>query len=454
MTATEMTGRERLIVWLTLAVVFIQGLIGIAKFGYCGQDFDYHYNLLVGFPQTYSYKYTNPPALYLIGQMLGAFFSSVWMLEITALAMLIANTLSLRVWYAIIRRIIANPDLRYAALLLSAFVPFRVVHSVVFAADALTIPIFVGVAWSAIRLFEAPAHPLRTWLTIAAWLTAGVVSKYTFVGLIPALVVVAFHQAVVQGSARARLVVAATAVVCLLIPLRAFLAQMDLSTKAQGTTMVGQWVGPGEDAEMRRRDLVVPKRRDLELFTAPEYFRHRLYEPRTYSYPALLHLATFTDVLDFFQQKVDIARHFVTHQQQDPDLVRARSVTQRSRVAVVMSLPFSVLALIGTVLIGVGSALRLVLNRGPISTTLAIVTMLALGFYGTVIANITRVVGAYTAGYWLPRLVMPAVLTFLILGLVLVDRWLERSRFGRSPRLARAALAYVAAMCLLYLSIT
>lgn len=439
---------------LTLAVVLIQGLIGIAKFGYCGQDFDYHYNLLIGFPQTFSYKYTNPPAIYAFGQAIGAFFSGTWMLELTALALLIINTLSLWLWYSIIKRIITSREVRYAALLMSAFVPFRVVHSIVFAADALTVPIFVSVTWLAIVLFEEPRKPLRTWVKIAGWATLGVLSKYTFVGVLPALALIAFHELVIQKSIRARLLVAVTALVCLFVPLRVLLVQMDLSAKAQGVTMVSQWVGRSEDSEMGVRDLVMFGPRDAEVLSAPEYFRHQIYEPHKYSYPALLHLATFTDVLNYFQQKVDIARHVVDHKQQSTGIVRSSGVTLRSRFAVVASLPFSLLAFVGTVLIGVASLPRLLLNRGPVSRPLAIVAMLGLGFYAPVVVNITRVVGAYTAGYWLPRLVMPSLLTFLVLGFVLVDRVLAMPRFRRSPRLAGIFLAYTAVACLAYLSIT
>src|SRR6185436_735632 len=170
---------DRVFVGITLAVCLVQGLVGVAKYGYCGQDFDYHYSLLTGFPRTFSYAYTNPPGLYALGWVAGL-VSRTWILEITAVMLVVLNTAALWLLSRILTRIIASPELRYAAILLAAFVPFRVVHAVVLASDALTVPAFVAVAWYAIRLFERPEHDARTWAIVGAFVTAGLLIKYTF----------------------------------------------------------------------------------------------------------------------------------------------------------------------------------------------------------------------------------------------------------------------------------
>jgi hypothetical protein len=229
---------------------------------------------------------------------------------------------------------------------------------------------------------------------------------------------------------------------------------MDLSRKAKGVTAVTQWLGPSEPAEMAIADIVGLKMRDLELLRAPQYFRDRIYEPHKYSYLGLLHVAMFTDVMNFFQQDPDIARHRLDHAQQSTGLPRTRRVQRRSRIAVVASLPVSAAALVGTMVIAVSSLQRLVLNRGTAALPLAILTALAVGFYAPIILNITRMVGAYGAGYWLPRLVMPSLLTFLMLGFVLLDRILAAPRLSRSAIPGRVCLAYTAALCAVYVSIT
>ncbi len=453
MKARDVDG-ERIFLVLTLLVSLIQGLVGIAKFGYCGQDFDYHYNLLVTFPQGFSYKYTNPPALYALGQAIGTCLSQTWILELTAFVLLLLNTLSLWPLYFILKRIIGNRDIRYAAMLVATFVPFRVVHSVVFAPDALTVPVFVLVAWCAIRLFEKPGIGVRTWIQIASLMTLGMVSKYTFAGLLPALALIALHELVYAETGRSRLRIAVTAAMCLLVPSAVFLVEMDLSRKAQGATTVTQWLRPSQPQEMSVGDIVGLKARDIELLRAPQYFKDKIYEPHKYSYLGLLHVATFTDVLNYFQQDPDIARHVFDHTQQSAGLTRVRRVARRSRAAVIASLPLSLGALVGSVLIGVASLQRLLLNRGPAGLPLAIVTTLAVGFYAPIILNITKMVAAYQAGYWLPRLVMPAMLVFLILGFVLLDRIQAGTELSRSPILGRVCLAYTAALCVIYVSIT
>lgn len=446
-------GERRFLVG-TLLVSLLQGLVGIAKYGYCGQDFDYHYNLLITFPQGFSYKYTNPPAIYALGQAIGTFISETWILELTALVLLCLNTLALWPLYLVVKRIIGDRRLRYAAMLMVTFVPFRVVHALVYSADALTVPIFVMVAWYAIQLVEQPAGAARTWRRIGALMTLGVLSKYTFAGLLPVLAVVALHQLVYAHTGRSRFTVGITAMICLLIPLRVFTVQMNLSRQAQGMTMVTQWRTASEPPEMSIGDLVGFKRRDLELLRAPQYFQDKLYEPHKYSYAGLLHVATFTDVLNYFQQEPDIARHAIDHKQQSTGVTRSSGVTLRSRVAVAASLPMSLLAFVGTVLVTLSSVPRWLANRGPVTLPLAIVSGLGVGFYAPIILNITAMRNAYLAGYWLPRLVMPALVTFLILGFVLLDRVDAGTRMSRPGVVGLACLAYTAVLCLIFISIT
>jgi hypothetical protein len=94
------------------------------------------------------------------------------------------------------------------------------------------------------------------------------------------------------------------------------------------------------------------------------------------------------------------------------------------------------------------------LNRGPIAVPLAIVAVLGVGFYAPIILNITKMAWAYSGGYWLPRLVMPALLTFLAIGFVLLDRIQTGRDISRSPILGRVCLAYTAAVCAIYVRIT
>jgi hypothetical protein len=62
-------------------------------------------------------------------------------------------------------------------------------------------------------------------------------------------------------------------------------------------------------------------------------------------------------------------------------------------------------------------------------------TALAVGFYSTVFFSLHRLADPYTPGFWMPRLILPALVVFLSLGFVAVDsacRHFERHRLARS----------------------
>ena len=77
--------------------------------------------------------------------------------------------------------------------------------------------------------------------------------------------------------------------------------------------------------------------------------------------------------------------------------------------------------------------------RALLPPAVLLATALAWGFYGPIFFSLPWIGDPYTAGYWLPRLVLPGLTTFLVLGFVLVEFALRRTPF--SPRV-RTALEY------------
>jgi hypothetical protein len=446
---------ERFFLAGVLAASLMQGLIGIAKYGYCGQDFAYHYKLLVTFPQGFSYEFTNPPGIYFLGYLVRRFLSDAFVLEATAFILLVGNVLALWLLHFVLKRIIGFTPLRCAALLIAAFVPFRVVHSIVYSADAVTVPLFVLVAWLAIRLFEKGECASCLWAMIGGLMTMAVFFKYTFVGMLPALALIAVHQFLHGGvSGRARRAVAAAAVLSLAVPGLAVWMQLELSRKAGGYTMEKQWLPPHLPREMTLRDMLLLKSRDVELLKAPQYFQDAVYETHRHSYPGLVHLAMFTDLLNYFQRPPEFRAHLVEHQKDSGQPIPRRPIASAlSPLAVVASLPLSAAALAGTILASFGSARRLLTNGGA-PLAVAVLTSLALGFYAPIILNIRDMWGAYQAGYWLPRLVMPSLVTFLMLGFVLADRMLRARNDTEQAVVIRVMLAYAAIMSMVYVAIT
>src|SRR5208283_4792192 len=169
------------------------------------------------------------------------------------------------------------------------------------------------------------------------------------------------------------------------------------------------------------------KKSDLGLLSAPDYIGGALYGSRKYSYMGLVHVSSFTDVLNYFQPPPETVPTSWGERADHP-MARERSlISQFLQVASVrLCLVYSALAVA--------------------------VTALAIGFYSVVFFNLHRLSDPYTPGFWLPRLVLPALLVFFCLGFValdLVHRHTARSRI-LFKWLFNALALYTLAACLLF----
>ena len=397
------------------------GIAGIRDYGYMGQDFLSHSGLVRAYPSGFSYALTNPPGLYWFGsQVLGAVGEEHY-LEAIALAFLLLNSAALWILYGFLWRGISERPLRYAAAAFATFVPFRVIHSVVLASDALTIPVFMLAAWFALRLYENPRR-IGSWAGLSLSLTAGMLCKYTFAGLLPPIALLLAVAIVRRLPGVERLRWGAVVVVALALPAAAFLLQIRETRKLKGDVATGQWLPAGAPAVMRWRDILTPQRSDLGLLSAPGYVSGKLYGFRNFSYPGLLHVSSFTDPLDAFQAPEGAVPFDWDHRTRVPFARRRTAESQALQTASVrMGLAFSVLALVGTSACGALGLLSLLSGRPRIEDPTLVVTALAAGFYLTIFLSLHRLGDPYTPGFWLPRLVLPALLVFFCLGFVLLD---------------------------------
>ena len=365
---------------------------------------------------------TNPPGLYWFGSLIRNHVNSAHYLEVVALAFLLFNALALWVIYAFLWRAICSPQLRFAAAAFVTFVPFRVIHSIVLAADAFTIPLFALAAIFTLRLFGNP-RAVASWVGISLSLCAGMFFKYTFIGLLPPVALLLGFAIVRRLEGRERLRWSAVAILALSLPTAAFALQMRECERQNGNVATGQWLAKGAPAVMRWSDILTLQRSDLELLSAPEYLRGKLYAFRKYSYPGLLHVASFTDVLGSFQPPPDNAF------EASNKLIGAPAPRERSphsqalqELSVRLCLVFSALAVVGTIYCTIRSALWLLFRRPPFADSTLVITALAVGFYSTIFLSLHRLEDPYTPGFWMPRLILPALVVFLGLGFVALDR--------------------------------
>jgi hypothetical protein len=186
--------------------------------------------------------------------------------------------------------------------------------------------------------------------------------------------------------------------------------------------------------------VLLPKRADLNLLAAPEFSRDRLFEARKYSYPALQHLASVTDCMNLFQPPpADIAAEL-------KDIFRTPTPRERpplsrriQALSVRWCLVSSALAVAGTVLCGALGVASLITRRPLLPGSTIVIAALAAGFYSPLFFSLARVRDGYAGAYFLPRLVMPAVVVFFGLGFVAADY--ACARLGRQRPAARAIAA-------------
>jgi hypothetical protein len=431
------------------------GLRGILHYGFVGQDFVQHRALTLLFPSApfrNSYLRTNPPGLYWFASLVRGHVSAAYDLQATALAFLGFNTGGLLVIFALLWKCISNWQLRYSAAALITFVPFRVIHSVVLSADAFTLPIFAFTALFTLRLYEEPRR-LANWTGLSLILLAGMFCKYSFAGLLPPVALLLGVAIVTRLRTGERMRWWATGALALALPSAALLLQLEESAHLKGTLTDLVWLPSGAPPVMRWSDILMLKRSDAGLLAAPEYFRDKVYETGKYSYPGLLHVSSFTDIMGIFQAPpVDISTEVDKLRMTPAD----RSRTERSRVLQVWSvrwcLVFSALALAGTVVCGALSLASLLSRRPLVASATVVMTALATGFYFPILLGLTRVTEPYTGGYWLPRLALPSIVVFLCLGFVMLD-WLCQRLGLPQPVLGTllfALTAYTLVACALF----
>jgi hypothetical protein len=356
------------------------------------------------------------PLLYWVGG-LGVWFSNdKFGYELASVVFTLAGTAALALVHDAERRVIASPLLRVAGLALVAFLPLTVITTVVYAEDtAVSLP-FILAGWGVMRCLEESVEARAVGFAALGGLgfVIGNISKATFLPLPAAIVFVllALWRAR-RLTARRGWMLLGLAVVLPLAVGGAIMEVGKLQTAGVVTQHSFKWGGTGE---LTFRSLVGVKASDRRVFDAPEYLTSEvrngvlLYPmllDNNYSYPALLHLGIFTDLLNF-------ANHAV--------LPRPEPQRTAARRSVRLGLVFSVGALFSVIAFWACTALGFIRSRYMPSTAALIWSSLAITWYLPIAALLPFVNHVYIMGYWLPRLVLPAIWIFFLSFFAAIDR--------------------------------
>jgi len=285
----------------------------------------------------------------------------------------------------------------------------------------------------------------------------GLGTKFTFVSTAAALAVLvpllAWAKRWERRTAFGAFVLAAA------IPLVLGLAELGAYRRAIEDSHFGQ--PKGAAAGMSLRSLVFFLPGDGHVFDAPPYNETVLIgtrvpvpatgssdaQPRTefnllqvdrFSYPALLHLAIFSDVCNFYQGR-PLRQYFGT---------RSESNHARMAMAVRTGTLLSLAAVLAVPLVTLTALLECLRDRSPRAVMTLIPILMGLAFYLSIVAAMPFASAAYGAGYWLPRLVAPSLLVFFACIFIALDRLPPPARRWAG----RSSLALVLGQSLLHVS--
>jgi hypothetical protein len=331
-----------------------------------------------------------------------------------------------------------------AALLALAFLPVRVVHSTVFAADAVAVLPFTLVPWLVYELFRVPdpGRQIRLLVALVGVLLAGLCAKYTMASALPVALGILL---LMRRDLASRRVLASALILLVLVP--GFLAVQQYRVYAR---LPSKGVGHQRWAhEMDWRSLLAFRAADVDVLHAPRYMEEvtvngarvrNLLTNNRHSYPALLHLSMFTDILDIFQN--DPSDSYFGARDSDHQKLMT--------VAVNWAIPLSLLMIAATIAYTFRALSYLRRRRLPRATDSDLPALLVLAFSLAFFANIALFLPsmqyAYLYGYWLGRLVLPALLGFCLLAFAFLDGRL------RSSAARVTVLAYAAAQAALHAS--
>lgn len=430
-TTESRTWTECLAVWSVLALFFEVGLNNINHLAYMGQDFYRHmlFTLnVLNHPGHWFYgDTTNRPLIFWIGGLCHWLSGDKAPFMLASLCCVVFNAVALWLLHDSSRRFIASPVLRVAALALIAFLPVTLISTVVYAGDAVAQLPFALLCWSLLRGVQVSTRR-AIWgyaLLAGTALCLGNFAKFTFIVLPPAVLFMVLMLRRWQRIGRECFL--AITLLAALVPLLTGLWLHRLNQRDVSGLPDRHQFSWADTGEMTWSSLMLVKPTDARIFSAPGYWNQvtvngesiqPLLETNGYSYPALLHLGIFTDVLDYSRRR-------------SMDLSTPRPEPQRyyAQWAVRSGLLFSLPGLVAmAVLLGrtVGGLWRV--EAAP-STGLFVWGVLSLAWFLPLVLIMPFIHGAYNGGYWLPRLVLPALWGF---GLVLygsLDRLSGRHRF-------------------------
>jgi 4-amino-4-deoxy-L-arabinose transferase-like glycosyltransferase len=335
------------------------------------------------------------------------------------------NTLALFFVHLGARRFIASPWLRISAVAFIAFLPTTLVTTVVYAGDTTGQLPFALSIWALLGALQAATPRRAAGYAVAAafGLCLGDFSRFPFI-VLPVAVLAVLLLAWRSGSLTAlRALMIGTLTIVPPILTSAWI-QHRASLQLQGLEErhTHDWNGTGE---MTWRYLLLPLKTDVRIFDAPSYWDEMVTHngedvpamtlQHNYSYPALLHLGIYTDILNYADEgQLDNGKP-----RPEPQKTLARWSVRLGAITS-LGMLLAVLALV------VRSVVVLRTRRDAPTTGAAVWGMMALAWFLPIVMAFPYLHFVYESGYFLTRLILPALWGFGVLMFAEADQHLAR----------------------------
>ena len=358
-----------------------------------------------------------------------------------AIVNVLCNILTLLLFYLFIRRVIRSGLMRVAGLAFIAFLPVTLITAMAIAADAFMPFFFIASAWLLVLIIDRwkkGGWAIGLMALEGALLITGVMVKVSFIAIFVGVVVIGLILCRCGIGGGRRLLLAFFLII--MVP-AAITATLWFSYMSQQIPMYENSNVPKTSlAHMDLRSLLFFKKNDAYLLDAPYFHElrfqdgrsfHPMQETNYYSYPALLHLGIFTDVLNIDQP--------IRYHSNDPWVVdeydtrvRPQENQERMKLCVRTSLVFSVCIFLALCWL-IGACFNaLKLGKETEDVPVIVLGVFGLSLFGETMASLPFVPWPYQLGFWLPRFILPSILSFGVILFVAVDRLpLMKSKVAR-----------------------
>jgi len=272
--------------------------------------------------------------------------------------------------------------------------------------------------------------------------------KFTFAALIPASALfwgISFFKKAVSLK---RFI--AILLLVVIIPGAVIFAEYQLYIKDQLPVWNIKDADIFHDADMTVGSLLGIKGTDMELFSAPYFHqatrsssaegkRQKILENNYYSYPGLMHLALYTDIMSIYQRTdpvVHVSSEYADHYY---NRYRTAGHQRLMEIAVksglVLTLSFLILFPIALFRIFRPSA-AIGLEQ---NACLMALLLFGTAYYLAILAHMPFIHEVYKQGYWLPRLILPVIMAYALIYFWIIDQLCE----GKSAAWGKGILAAV-----------